>query len=129
MKAETAQPDAADEQRPEGEVEERAAVTPIVIPLGDVPEPPKAATRAEIAEIVPRGLEAVGERCLIEGKTLEQTRGILLEEHTRRHPPVNMLEPDEPTYRAPGAAAGNTQAAPKPKAEPTTRDYGEALTG
>ena len=47
---------------------------------------------AEIRLITPRGLEVLAEKCIIEKKPLEETRALLLAEHTKLHPPVGTPE-------------------------------------
>ena len=92
------EPDAT-EQRPAEDVAEVAAVE-----RAATPEMPArvAVTREQIAAIVPRGMERVGECCLIRGMTLEETRAILLEEHAKKFPPVGTPEAPEPQFRAVG---------------------------
>ena len=49
--------------------------------------------KAAILEITPVGYEAIAERCIIEGSTVEETRAILLEENAKRIAPVGTVEP------------------------------------
>lgn len=49
--------------------------------------------KREVMAICPPSLATVAERCLLEGKTFEETRAVLLAEHAKRYQPVGTPEP------------------------------------
>lgn len=49
--------------------------------------------RREVMAICPPSLASVAERCLLEGKSFEETRAVLLAEHAKRYQPIGTPEP------------------------------------
>jgi len=47
----------------------------------------------DVRAICPKGFESIAERCLVEGKSYEDSRKALLEEYTKRSAPVGTPEP------------------------------------
>jgi phage head maturation protease len=52
--------------------------------------------RRDIMAIAPEALRDVAERCIVEGKTVDEARAVLLEELNKRVKPVGTPEPKEP---------------------------------
>jgi HK97 family phage prohead protease len=94
--------------------QESAPVVPAETSVSEAPQKPaeRAAPKGEtlapvvpteiealarnIRAICPKGCEQIAERCIVEGKSLDDARKALLEEYTKRSTPVGTTEPKQP---------------------------------
>jgi len=70
--------------------EQKPASKPKVAPL------PGEIRAREIRAMTPRGLEEIADRCIIENKSVEDARKLILDEFTKRTAPVGTPAPQEP---------------------------------